>query len=136
MEWRIKDEVELDQVIDYLKDSLDRVPILLLSGDLGAGKTTLVRHLLKALESGDEVTSPTFSIINEYLYPKGTVYHMDMYRLKNTEEALDIGIEEYLDSEEICIIEWPEIIEELLPEKVMKLQIIVTEESERIITVE
>ncbi|WP_294200445.1 tRNA (adenosine(37)-N6)-threonylcarbamoyltransferase complex ATPase subunit type 1 TsaE [Chryseobacterium endophyticum] len=86
--------------------------ILLLKGNLGAGKTTFTQFLLKNLGSPDEVNSPTYSIVNEYNTPKGKVYHFDLYRLKNIEEAYDIGIEEYLDNAFLCIIEWPEIYEE------------------------
>ncbi|WP_294240932.1 tRNA (adenosine(37)-N6)-threonylcarbamoyltransferase complex ATPase subunit type 1 TsaE [Chryseobacterium sp. sg2396] len=86
--------------------------ILLLKGNLGAGKTTFTQFLLKNLGSPDEVNSPTYSIVNEYNTPKGKVYHFDLYRLKNIEEAYDIGIEEYLDNAFLCIIEWPEVYEE------------------------
>ncbi len=86
--------------------------ILLLKGNLGAGKTTFTQFLLKNLGSPDEVNSPTYSIVNEYHTPKGKVYHFDLYRLKNIEEAYDIGIEEYLDNAFLCIIEWPEVYEE------------------------
>ncbi|QCX53956.1 tRNA (adenosine(37)-N6)-threonylcarbamoyltransferase complex ATPase subunit type 1 TsaE [Elizabethkingia sp. JS20170427COW] len=86
--------------------------VLLLKGNLGAGKTTFTQELLLQLGSTDEVSSPTYSIVNEYDTPKGKVYHFDLYRLKNTEEAYDIGIEEYLDNAYLCIIEWPEIYEE------------------------
>ncbi|WP_419868309.1 tRNA (adenosine(37)-N6)-threonylcarbamoyltransferase complex ATPase subunit type 1 TsaE [Chryseobacterium sp. CT-SW4] len=88
--------------------------ILLLKGNLGAGKTTFTQFLLKELGSNDEVSSPTYSIVNEYNTPKGKVYHFDLYRLKNIEEVYDIGIEEYLDNSFLCIIEWPEVYEEEL----------------------
>ena len=86
--------------------------ILLLKGNLGAGKTTFTQFLLKNLGSTDEVNSPTYSIVNEYSTPKGKVYHFDLYRLKNIEEVYDIGMEEYLDHSFLCIIEWPEVYEE------------------------
>lgn len=88
--------------------------ILLLKGNLGAGKTTFTQFLLKKLESEDEVSSPTYSIVNEYNTPQGKVYHFDLYRLKNIDEVYDIGIEEYLDNAFLCIIEWPEVYEEEL----------------------
>ncbi len=84
-------------------------PILLLKGNLGAGKTTFSQVLLKALGSHDKVSSPTYSIVNEYDTPKGKVFHFDLYRLKSVEEAYDFGIEEYLDHCFLSIIEWPEI---------------------------
>ena len=88
--------------------------ILLLKGNLGAGKTTFSQFLLKNLGSTDEVSSPTYAIVNEYNSPKGKVFHFDLYRLKKIEEAYDFGIEEYLDNAFLCIIEWPEIYEEEL----------------------
>lgn len=89
-------------------------PILLLKGNLGAGKTTFTQFLLKNLGSADEVSSPTYAIVNEYHTPKGNVFHFDLYRMKNISEVYDIGIEEYLDNSYLCIIEWPEIYEEEL----------------------
>ncbi|SDQ08177.1 tRNA threonylcarbamoyladenosine biosynthesis protein TsaE [Chryseobacterium soldanellicola] len=98
-----------DQIIPQLKHH-----IFLLKGNLGAGKTTFTQFLLKNLGSEDEVNSPTYSIVNEYNTPKGKIYHFDLYRLKNIEEAYDIGIEEYLDNAFLCIIEWPEVYEDEL----------------------
>lgn len=99
----------VNQIIPQLQHN-----ILLLKGNLGAGKTTFTQFLLKSLESTDEVNSPTYSIVNEYNTPKGKVFHFDLYRLKNIEEVYDIGIEEYLDNAFLCIIEWPEVYEEEL----------------------
>lgn len=88
--------------------------ILLLKGNLGAGKTTFTKFLLKNLGSKDEVSSPTYAIVNEYHTPKGKVFHFDLYRMKNITEIYDIGMDEYLDNAQLCIIEWPEIYEEEL----------------------
>ncbi len=99
----------VDAILPNLKHN-----IILLKGNLGAGKTTFSQFLLKNLESTDEVSSPTYAIVNEYISPKGKVFHFDLYRLKNIEEAYDFGIEEYLDNAFLCIIEWPEIYEEEL----------------------
>lgn len=88
--------------------------ILLLKGNLGAGKTTFTKFLLKNLGSKDEVSSPTYAIVNEYHTPKGKVFHFDLYRMKNITEVYDIGMDEYLDNAQLCIIEWPEIYEEEL----------------------
>jgi len=88
--------------------------ILLLKGNLGAGKTTFTKFLLKNLASKDEVSSPTYAIVNEYHTPKGKVFHFDLYRMKNITEVYDIGMDEYLDNAQLCIIEWPEIYEEEL----------------------
>ncbi|MBL7875590.1 MAG: tRNA (adenosine(37)-N6)-threonylcarbamoyltransferase complex ATPase subunit type 1 TsaE [Cyclobacteriaceae bacterium] len=85
-------------------------------GEMGSGKTTLIKYLVKELGLNSLVTSPTFSIVNEYSEPgKNPVYHFDLYRLKNEVEALDIGFDEYLSSGNLCLIEWPEKVESLLP---------------------
>lgn len=94
----------VNQIIPNLQHN-----ILLLKGNLGAGKTTFSQFLLKELASSDEISSPTYSIVNEYDTPKGKVFHFDLYRLKSVEEAYDFGIEEYLDNGFLSIIEWPEI---------------------------
>ncbi|WP_265428975.1 tRNA (adenosine(37)-N6)-threonylcarbamoyltransferase complex ATPase subunit type 1 TsaE [Chryseobacterium sp. YIM B08800] len=99
----------VDSILPELKHN-----ILLLKGNLGAGKTTFTQFLLKSLGSKDEVNSPTYSIVNEYSSPKGKIYHFDLYRLKNIDEVYDIGIEEYLDNAFLCIIEWPEVYEDEL----------------------
>lgn len=87
---------------------------LLFYGDMGVGKTTLIKALLSELGCGDEVSSPTFSIVNEYESRQGVIYHFDLYRINTLEEALNFGIEDYLFSGNWCFIEWPEIIEELI----------------------
>lgn len=90
--------------------------LILLKGEMGAGKTTFVKYLVKELIDYELVNSPTFSIINEYVFNESDlIYHMDLYRLETIDEALNIGIEEYLDSGRLCIIEWPELILPLLP---------------------
>ena len=94
----------VNQIIPNLQHN-----ILLLKGNLGAGKTTFSQFLLKELGSSDEISSPTYSIVNEYDTAKGKVFHFDLYRLKSVEEAYDFGIEEYLDNGYLSIIEWPEI---------------------------
>ena len=96
------------KVVDEILPNLQH-NILLLKGNLGAGKTTFSQFLMKNLGSTDEVSSPTYAIVNEYHSPKGKVFHFDLYRLKKIEEAYDFGIEEYLDNAFLCIIEWPEI---------------------------
>lgn len=115
MQFNIKSINEWEQIVDQIIPQLKH-HILLLKGNLGAGKTTFTQFLLKNLESTDEVNSPTYSIVNEYNTPKGKIYHFDLYRLKNIEEVYDIGIEEYLDNAFLCIIEWPEVYEEELYE--------------------
>lgn len=110
MEFKIDKIEDWQNVIDRILPDLQH-NILLLKGNLGAGKTTFTQFLLKNLGSTDEVSSPTYAIVNEYDAPKGKIFHFDLYRMKSIEEVYDIGIEEYLDNAFLCIIEWPEIYE-------------------------
>lgn len=108
MQFRIHQLEEWKDIVNQIIPILQH-NILLLKGNLGAGKTTFSQFLLKELASSDEISSPTYSIVNEYDTPKGKVFHFDLYRLKSVEEAYDFGIEEYLDNGFLSIIEWPEI---------------------------
>lgn len=124
MEFRIKKIEDWQKVVDEILPQLQH-NILLLKGNLGAGKTTFTQFLLKKLGSNDEVSSPTYAIVNEYHSPKGNIFHFDLYRMKNIDEVYDIGMEEYLDNAFLCIIEWPEIYEEELadfPHHEMKIE--------------
>jgi tRNA threonylcarbamoyladenosine biosynthesis protein TsaE len=103
---------ELDDVAKRLLREAGDNKVWLFHGEMGSGKTTLIKAICKVLGVHSTMTSPTFSIVNEY---DETVYHFDFYRLKNEEEAYDIGVEEYLDSGRFCFIEWPERIPSLLP---------------------
>ena len=93
------------------------IRVVLFSGDLGAGKTSLIKAICKELGCRDDVTSPTFSLVNEYICDSELIYHIDLYRLESTEEAIHIGIEDYLFSGNWCFVEWPELIMPLLPDK-------------------
>lgn len=115
MEFKISTIDEWPLIIEQILPKL-RHNILLLKGNLGAGKTTFTQFLLKALGSHDEVSSPTYAIVNEYHLPKGKIFHFDLYRLKSIEEVYDIGIDEYLERGVLNIIEWPEIYEQELAE--------------------
>ena len=106
---------ELDSVAKNLIDSLS-TKIIRIDGVMGSGKTTLISSICKQLNIQDEISSPTFSIVNKYSSPKGPVYHFDFYRLKNTNEVYDFGLEEYLDSGHFCFLEWAEKITPHLPE--------------------
>ena len=105
-------------------------------GDLGAGKTTFIKALCNELNVVDIVTSPTFSLINEYksddLHP---VYHMDFYRIKNIDEAYDIGVEDYFYDNGFCLIEWPEKIEEILPLDIVYVKISVLDDNTRVLKI-
>jgi len=105
--------------------------IFLLSGDLGAGKTTFSKSMIAALGCIDEVTSPTFSIINEYALKDSLIYHIDLYRLNSLQEALDIGIEDYLYSGYDCFIEWPNLIKPLIPNEHHSLEFHILEDNKR-----
>jgi len=101
-------------------------------GEMGVGKTTFIKQLCSSLGVNQEVTSPTFSLVNEYETKKGDIiYHFDFYRLEIDEEALDFGLYEYLDSGNICLLEWPEIIEKLLPEQTVKIKINLNKDNTR-----
>ena len=124
MEFKLNKIEDWQKVVDEILPQLQH-NILLLKGNLGAGKTTFTQFLLKKLGSNDEVSSPTYAIVNEYHSPKGKIFHFDLYRMKNIDEAYDIGMEEYLDNAFLCIIEWPEIYEEELadfPHHEMKIE--------------
>lgn len=107
---------EIDEVANELLAQID-CNIVLLNGEMGAGKTTMIKALCKALKCSDVVSSPTFSLINEYrTVDHKPLYHFDCYRIENEEEAYDFGAEEYLYSGYLCLIEWSENIQSLLPE--------------------
>ena len=110
--------------------------ILLFYGEMGAGKTTLIKTMCRQLGVEDAVSSPTFSIVNEYKSPNGPVFHFDFYRLSNQTEALDLGYEEYFDSGNYCFIEWPEKIAGLVPDQYTGVRIAVIDDTTRQITVE
>jgi tRNA threonylcarbamoyladenosine biosynthesis protein TsaE len=104
-------------------------------GSMGAGKTTFITAICKELGVVDLVSSPTFSIINEYSTNEGLpVYHFDFYRIRKAEELLDIGFEEYCDGNEYCFIEWPEKAEELVPENFLKVEIAEIDKGKRSIS--
>jgi tRNA threonylcarbamoyladenosine biosynthesis protein TsaE len=121
----------------YLAGLLAQHPICLIYGEMGAGKTTFIKALCSALGVKDTVSSPTFSIVNEYLYPAGSIYHFDLYRLKDEAELWAIGWEEYLDSGMPCLVEWPQKAEPgLAGSEVIKVEISKANETERILAIE
>ena len=101
---------------------------------MGAGKTTLIKALCAELAVKDMTSSPTYSIVNEYIYPNGKVFHFDFYRIKSEIEAYDLGFEEYLYSKQYCFIEWPEKIKVLWPESYIQVIINQTKDEVRTIT--
>jgi tRNA threonylcarbamoyladenosine biosynthesis protein TsaE len=110
--------------------------IFLFYGEMGAGKTTLIKAICQYLGVTEPATSPTFSIVNEYEGRDNKIFHFDFYRLKNETEALDMGYEEYFYSGAYCFIEWPEKIPNLLPEHYVRIKIEVTGDNSRQITAE
>lgn len=103
-------------------------------GQMGSGKTTIIKAICKEMGVTDTVTSPTFTLINEYVRPDNLpVFHFDFYRIKKLSEVLDFGIEEYFDSSSPCFMEWPELIEPLLPAETLKLSVTVMPDGKRVI---
>ncbi|GIV31413.1 MAG: tRNA (adenosine(37)-N6)-threonylcarbamoyltransferase complex ATPase subunit type 1 TsaE [Saprospiraceae bacterium] len=127
---------ELDKVATAILDNPPPNRIITLRGDLGAGKTTLVQALCRQLGTEEIPSSPTFSIVNVYSVarpggPKEEVYHIDLYRVKDLDEALELGLMEYLDSGCWCFIEWPEVAESVLPPNRLDLQLTVEPDGKR-----
>lgn len=126
----IKSLDELDKVAQTVLNSLDGRTVVAFDAPMGAGKTTLISRIAEQLGAEDDVTSPTFAIVNQYEGER-TIYHFDMYRIERVEEALDFGCEEYISSGELCLVEWPEKIEPLLPEDTMVVKIDILSDTER-----
>ncbi len=117
-------EKDLEKVVQEVLELFPDIRIYAFYGQLGAGKTTLIKTFCRHLGVNHGMSSPTFSLINEYQNDKGDkIYHFDFYRIKNEREALDIGVNEYFHSGSWCFVEWPENIGHLLPDKYLKLQI-------------
>jgi tRNA threonylcarbamoyladenosine biosynthesis protein TsaE len=121
---------DLDLVAEQIITSLNGRDVVLFRGGMGAGKTTLISRIVALLGAEDTVTSPTFAIVNQYEGER-TIYHFDMYRIDRWEEALDFGSEEYLSSGELCLVEWPEKIEPLLPDDTMVVKIEILSDTAR-----
>lgn len=132
----IKDTGELLSAAEKLLRYVNNSKVFLFYGDMGSGKTTFIKAICHTLGVTDVVSSPTFSIVNEYDSPGGPVFHFDFYRLKNETEAMDLGYEDYLYSGNYCFIEWPEKISNLLPEHVTNVNLKITGENERLVTIE
>lgn len=127
---RIDSLDELDSVAEAVLEALDGRTVVAFDAPMGAGKTTLISRIASQLGAEDDVTSPTFAIVNQYEGER-TIYHFDMYRIERVEEALDFGCEEYLSSGELCLVEWPEKIESLLPDDTMVVKIEILGQEER-----
>nr|WP_293310781.1 tRNA (adenosine(37)-N6)-threonylcarbamoyltransferase complex ATPase subunit type 1 TsaE [Pedobacter sp. UBA5917] len=123
---------DLPVVAQQLSDFAGTEKVFIFEGDMGAGKTTFIKTFCAALGVTDVVSSPTYSIVNEYESPNGSVFHFDFYRMKDIREAYDLGYEEYFYGGGICLIEWPERVEELLPENYIRVEINVEDENRRL----
>ncbi|NND32601.1 MAG: tRNA (adenosine(37)-N6)-threonylcarbamoyltransferase complex ATPase subunit type 1 TsaE [Saprospiraceae bacterium] len=120
----IENVADLPGAAQYLLPMIKSCSTVALSGELGAGKTSLVKAICTQLDVIDDVSSPTFSLINTYVTKDGVrIHHVDLYRLKTLEEALEIGIEDYLNRDELTLIEWPELIGQLLPDDTLHLSL-------------
>ncbi len=135
MELKVSNLEDLPDAAKKILELAGSNRVFLFYGEMGAGKTTLIKALCKELNVEDTVSSPTFSIVNEYSGSNKIIYHFDFYRIKNETEAFDLGYEDYLFSEAYCFIEWPEKISNLLPSKFVELKLLQTSENERVIKV-
>lgn len=133
MEIIIKDMDDMPRAAAEFLDAIGDRKIVALRGKMGAGKTTLVSEMMRQLKMDDEASSPTFAIANEYHSSETgqSVYHFDFYRLESSAEAYDIGIEDYWDSGNLCLMEWTENIEDILPEETLFVDIEETPEGSR-----
>lgn len=137
MEWQIESLAALPEYSQKLLESFPAARVLAFTGEVGAGKTTFIQNICKHLGVIEVVSSPTFALVNEYTYVDANLgvvrsaYHLDLYRLRSIEEALDIGVEEYLYNENYCFVEWPEIIEPLLPEDTLRIHLEALLDSQR-----
>jgi tRNA threonylcarbamoyladenosine biosynthesis protein TsaE len=130
----------LDNIEEVAKEFINLMgddTIFAFYGKMGAGKTTFIKALCKALGVEDEVNSPTFAIVNEYRSESTAelIYHFDFYRIKKVEEVYDLGYEDYFYSGALCFIEWPELIEELLPDNTVNVHIEETGNGMRVVTI-
>lgn len=137
MEIIIQSIDDLEKAVTALLKFAGNRKKMMFYGEIGAGKTTFIQAICKKMDVREAVVSPTFSLVNQYTYAdkktgeEKLVHHMDLYRLKNEQEALDIGIEDYLYDDNYCFIEWAEIIEHWLPEELVKIDIEIFEDTGR-----
>ena len=127
---------ELDHVAEQIISSLGGRNVVLFRGGMGAGKTSLISRIVALLGSEDTVTRPPVALVNEYEGDEGLIYHFDFYRIDKVEEVFDLGYEEYFYSGDLCLVEWPEKIEALIPDDVMTVKIEVEDDEERVFTID
>jgi tRNA threonylcarbamoyladenosine biosynthesis protein TsaE len=137
MEINIPNLAALPEAAKAFIAAMDQSTVFAFRGEMGAGKTTFIKAICEALGVEDTINSPTFAIVNEYRSATAElIYHFDCYRIKQIEEALDFGFEDYMDSGALCFIEWPENVEELLPGDTINVFIRVQENGSRVVTTE
>lgn len=132
----IKDKKHLPYAVKQLLKYAGEKKIFAFYGAMGAGKTTIIKSVCAALGAVDIVSSPTFTLVNEYVTAEGeSLFHIDFYRIKKQEEVFDFGIEEYLTGESYCFMEWPELVGEILPNDIVEVRITVKEDETRVLDV-
>lgn len=131
MEIKIQDLAHINEAAKAFVENIGDHTVFAFYGKMGAGKTTFIKAICEELGVDDVITSPTFAIVNEYTAQGEPVYHFDFYRIKKIEEVYDMGFEDYFYSGALCLIEWPELIEEVLPEDAVKVTIEEKEDGSR-----
>ena len=123
---------DIDQAAEGFLEAMGEAKVIAFSGEMGAGKTTFIQALCRKLGVTAEVTSPTYSLVNEYFTGEGfSIFHFDLYRIEDPAELFDMGYEEYFFSGELCFIEWPEKASHLIPEDALRVEIVVRENDGR-----
>lgn len=136
MEIKIQSPAQLPEAAKQFVQAMDQNTVFAFYGKMGAGKTTFIKAICEELSVTDVINSPTFSIVNEYRSDTTgeLIYHFDFYRIKKIEEVYDMGYEDYFDSGAVCFIEWPELIDDLLPGDAVKVSITEQEDGSRIVS--